>query len=41
VTAALARAGTPGEAVLPTSLSPDGWQTNFRRAGLPILEPAP
>lgn len=41
VTAALARAGMPGEAVLPTSLSPDGWQTNFRRAGLPLLEPAP
>lgn len=41
VTTALARAGKPGEAVLPTSLCPDGWQTNFRRAGIPILEPTP
>ncbi|WP_428561949.1 MAG: hypothetical protein ACP59X_20140 [Solidesulfovibrio sp. DCME] len=40
ITAALARAGRPGQAVLPASLCPDGWQANFRRAGLPVLTPA-
>lgn len=40
VTTALALAGAPREAVLPSALCPDGWLTNFRRAGIPILEPA-
>ncbi|WP_300154702.1 hypothetical protein [Solidesulfovibrio sp.] len=38
--AALAGAGAPRRSVLPESLSPDGWQANFRRAGIPILAPA-
>ena len=40
VQAALADAGRPRQALLPQSLSPEGWQENFRRAGIPLLAPA-
>jgi len=40
VQAALKGAGHPRQALLPQSVSPEGWQENFRRAGIPLLDPA-